>query len=306
MARWPTASGPPGHSATAEVGAIRALGCSQDHRRAGAWSAARRPRGPHRHAAGVDPGRALPAERRWGAPRAGPAVGGRTGIPRCRTPSSCRGHGVQRRTVPGALARLARRCRSTKRRRPSPLVERLGLPTRLSDVSVSDEDLGPWPAFRGGSVQANPRPVSEDGALAIPRVGVRGSSGGSSVPRPPGGGATSARGTARCPRGRRRRINAVLLVVSIARTAGPRPGPSPRRGRAPRDRRARFFPAGAGHLLEGDRSAVDRRREHHVLVPAGRHLDAERLAPEQTEPVGVRAVDDQVGETSDGGHERRG
>jgi maleylacetate reductase len=56
--------------------------------------------------------------------------------------------------APGAAARL---------------VERLGLPTRLRDCGVEEEDLDAVARLSGGnpSVRANPRPVSEDDARAI-------------------------------------------------------------------------------------------------------------------------------------------
>lgn len=49
------------------------------------------------------------------------------------------------------------------------LLERLGLPTRLSDVGVTDEDLDAvvHASQSNFSVQANPRPVSEDDARSI-------------------------------------------------------------------------------------------------------------------------------------------
>ena len=49
------------------------------------------------------------------------------------------------------------------------LVERLGLPTRLSDVGVSEDDIEAVARLSqgNGNVRANPRPVGEDDALAI-------------------------------------------------------------------------------------------------------------------------------------------
>ena len=49
------------------------------------------------------------------------------------------------------------------------LVERLGLPTRLADCGVTDDDLDAVARLSqgNGSVQANPRPVSEDDARAV-------------------------------------------------------------------------------------------------------------------------------------------
>ena len=54
------------------------------------------------------------------------------------------------------------------------LVERLGLPTRLSDVGVTDDDLDAVARLSqsNGNVRANPRPVGEDDALRHPRVGL--------------------------------------------------------------------------------------------------------------------------------------
>jgi alcohol dehydrogenase class IV len=49
------------------------------------------------------------------------------------------------------------------------LVERLGLPTRLRDCGVEEEDLDAVARLAGGNVnvRANPRPVGEDDARAI-------------------------------------------------------------------------------------------------------------------------------------------
>ena len=49
------------------------------------------------------------------------------------------------------------------------LVERLGLPTRLSEVGVTDDDLDAVARLSqgNGNVRANPRPVSEEDARAI-------------------------------------------------------------------------------------------------------------------------------------------
>ena len=99
-------------------------------------------------------------------------IGGRTGIP----------HGLSNAivlpaamafnadAVPGALDRLARAIGVDDATvAVAALVERLGLPTRLSDVGVTDEDLEAVARLSqgNGNVRANPRPVSEDDALAI-------------------------------------------------------------------------------------------------------------------------------------------
>jgi maleylacetate reductase len=49
------------------------------------------------------------------------------------------------------------------------LVERLGLPTRLGEVGVTDDDLEAVARLSqsNGSVRANPRPVSEADARAV-------------------------------------------------------------------------------------------------------------------------------------------
>jgi alcohol dehydrogenase class IV len=49
------------------------------------------------------------------------------------------------------------------------LVERLGLPTRLSDCDVTDDDIDAVVRLSQSSpaVQMNPRPVSEDDARSI-------------------------------------------------------------------------------------------------------------------------------------------
>jgi alcohol dehydrogenase class IV len=51
------------------------------------------------------------------------------------------------------------------------LVGRLGLPTRLSEVGVTEEDLEAVARLSqgNGNVANNPRPVSEDDALAVLR-----------------------------------------------------------------------------------------------------------------------------------------
>lgn len=99
-------------------------------------------------------------------------IGGRTGIP----------HGLSNAIVlpgamafnaqvaPAALGRLARAMGvDDATAAVAALVERLGLPTRLSDVGVTDEDLEAVARLSqgNGNVRANPRPVSEDDAHAI-------------------------------------------------------------------------------------------------------------------------------------------
>ena len=99
-------------------------------------------------------------------------VGGRTGIP----------HGLANaivlpaamaynaEAVPGALAKLADALGADDATvAVAALVERLGLPTRLSDVGVGDDDIEAVARLSqgNGNVRANPRPVSEDDALRI-------------------------------------------------------------------------------------------------------------------------------------------
>ena len=99
-------------------------------------------------------------------------VGGRTGIP----------HGLANaivlpaamaynaEAVPDALAKLADALGADDATvAVAALVERLGLPTRLSDVGVGDDDIEAVARLSqgNGNVRANPRPVSEDDALRI-------------------------------------------------------------------------------------------------------------------------------------------
>jgi maleylacetate reductase len=99
-------------------------------------------------------------------------VGGRTGI----------AHGLANaivlpaamaynaEVVPDALARLADALAVDDATvAVAALVERLGLPTRLSDVGVADDDIEAVARLSQGNanVRANPRPVSEDDARHI-------------------------------------------------------------------------------------------------------------------------------------------
>jgi maleylacetate reductase len=101
-------------------------------------------------------------------------VGGRTGIP----------HGLANAiilpaamaynadAVPDALGKLARALDvDDATAAVVALVDRLGLPTRLGEVGVSQDDLGAVARLSqsNGSVRANPRPVSEDDALELLR-----------------------------------------------------------------------------------------------------------------------------------------
>ena len=99
-------------------------------------------------------------------------MGGRTGIP----------HGLSNAiilpaamaynagAVPGALDRLAAALGvDDATTAVAALVEQLGLPTHLSDVGVTDDDLDAVARLSqgNGNVAANPRPVGEDDARAI-------------------------------------------------------------------------------------------------------------------------------------------
>ncbi len=99
-------------------------------------------------------------------------VGGRTGIP----------HGLANAiilpaamaynaaAVPEALEKLARAFDvDDATAAVAALRARLGLPDRLSEVGVTEEDLEAVARLSqsNGSVRANPRPVSEDEALAL-------------------------------------------------------------------------------------------------------------------------------------------
>jgi maleylacetate reductase len=99
-------------------------------------------------------------------------VGGRTGIPHGLSnaiilPAAMAYNAV---AVPDAMAQLARALEvDDATAAVEALVERLGLPSRLSDVGVDDEDIDAVARLSqaSGPVRANPRPVSEDDARAI-------------------------------------------------------------------------------------------------------------------------------------------
>jgi maleylacetate reductase len=99
-------------------------------------------------------------------------VGGRTGIPHGLSnaiilPAAMAYNAV---AVPDAMALLARALGvDDATAAVEALVERLGLPSRLSDVGVDDEDIDAVARLSqaSGPVRANPRPVSEDDARAI-------------------------------------------------------------------------------------------------------------------------------------------
>ena len=99
-------------------------------------------------------------------------MGGRTGIPHGLSnaiilPAAMAYNEV---AVPEALGRLARALEvDDATAAVAALVERLGLPSRLGDVGVTDEDLDAVARLSqgNGNVRANPRPVGEDDARAI-------------------------------------------------------------------------------------------------------------------------------------------
>ena len=279
----------------------------------------RRPRRPHRHArrASILAGRCLQNASMGVHHGLAQLVGGRTGIP----------HGLSNaivlpaamafnaEAVPDALGRLARALGvdDADRRPCAALVERLGLPTRLSDVGV--DRRGPrrrGPPVAGQRQRAGQPPPGQRGRRPRhPRVGVLslGPSGRQSPRRRVSGASFSTRQSSLPSGSATTRMCTPSCSWSLEHRAAEGLDPGRRLvevGHLEVDVHPVLALLGLGHLLEGERRpAVDRRREHHVLVPAGRHLDAERLAPEHGQPIGVGAVDDQVGETSDGGHARR-
>jgi maleylacetate reductase len=100
-------------------------------------------------------------------------VGGRTGIPHGLANAVILPHAMRynAEAVPEAMARLGQALG-----RPddpagavADLVVALGLPTRLADCGVGDDDLDAVARLSqsNGSVQANPRPVSEDDARSV-------------------------------------------------------------------------------------------------------------------------------------------
>jgi alcohol dehydrogenase class IV len=100
-------------------------------------------------------------------------VGGRTGIPHGLANAVILPHAVRFNAdaVPDEIARLgvAIGAEGDPADAIAALVERLGLPTRLSDCGVTDDDLDAVARLSqsNGNVQANPRPVSEDDARRV-------------------------------------------------------------------------------------------------------------------------------------------
>ncbi len=240
-------------------------------------------------------------------------VGGRTGIPHglLERHRAAGRHGASTpHAVPGALDRLAQAIGvDDATAAVAALVERLGLPSRLSDVGVTDEDLEAVARLSqgNGNVRANPRPVSEDDALGHPRVGLL----VVSFLAPAADERSELQHQAELVAlrvGDHADVHAVLLVV-LDHLAAELLDPGRclvQVGYLEVDVHPVLPLLRLRHLLEGQRRpALRRSREHDVLVPPGRHLDAECRAPELAQPVGVGAVDDQVRETSDGSHPAR-
>ena len=116
-------------------------------------------------------GRALPAERVDGrAPRPGPARRwAHRHPPRSGQRHRAAGrHGLQRRRRPRAPwpSWPTPSAWTTPPRRSAPCRRAVGLPARLGEVGVEEDDLEAVARLSqgNGSVQANPRPVSEDDA----------------------------------------------------------------------------------------------------------------------------------------------
>ena len=101
-------------------------------------------------------------------------LGGRTGIPHGLANALILPHAIvfNAGAVPEEVQRIGRRARRRGRRRGRRgrgLRDRLGLPSGLSDVGVTDDDIQAVARLSQSnvSVQRNPRPVSEADALAI-------------------------------------------------------------------------------------------------------------------------------------------
>ena len=99
-------------------------------------------------------------------------VGGRTGIPHGLANAVILPHAMRFNApvVPEALARIGAVVgHDDPVNAVAVLVERLGLPTHLSDCGVTEEDLDAVARLSQSnrSVQANPRPVSEEDARAV-------------------------------------------------------------------------------------------------------------------------------------------
>lgn len=103
-------------------------------------------------------------------------VGGRTGIPHGLANAVILPHAIRFNTeaVPDAVARIGSAIGASQdvAGAVADLVERLGLPARLAECGVAEDDLEAVARLSqsNGSVQANPRPVSEDDALAVLRA----------------------------------------------------------------------------------------------------------------------------------------
>ena len=133
-----------------------------------------RPPGPTRWPASMLAGRALPNATMGVHHGLSQLVGGRTGIAHGLANAVILPHamalqprGRARARSPRSVVRSARR--TTRSARSSALVVRLGLPTRLSDCGVTDDDLDAVARLAAGNrnVAANPRPVTEADARAI-------------------------------------------------------------------------------------------------------------------------------------------
>jgi alcohol dehydrogenase class IV len=100
-------------------------------------------------------------------------LGGRTGIPHGLANALVLPHAMRFNSpaVPDELARIGAALGDAgdPAGAAARLVERLGLPTRLRDCGVEEEDLDAVARLAGGNVnvRANPRPVGEDDARAI-------------------------------------------------------------------------------------------------------------------------------------------
>jgi alcohol dehydrogenase len=100
-------------------------------------------------------------------------LGGRTGIPHGLANAIVLPHAMRfnQPAVPDELARVGAALGDDgdPAGAAARLVERLGLPSRLRDCAVEEEDLDAVARLAGGngSVRANPRPVGEDDARAI-------------------------------------------------------------------------------------------------------------------------------------------
>jgi alcohol dehydrogenase class IV len=100
-------------------------------------------------------------------------LGGRTGIPHGLANALVLPHAMRfnQSAVPDELRRIGAALGDADdpAGAAARLVERLGLPTRLSQCGVEEDDLDAVARLAGGSpsVRANPRPVSEEDARAL-------------------------------------------------------------------------------------------------------------------------------------------